>query len=73
MSTMAPAGARTSPATATDRIAWCDVCAGDRVFVQPDLGGDAVLELELAAPGWACSACGAGVWLDADVSGVLAA
>ena len=72
MSTIPSASTRTA-ATAADRIAWCDVCAADRVFVQPDLGVDVILELELAAPGWACTACGAGVWLDADVAGVLAA
>jgi hypothetical protein len=49
---------------ASDRVAWCDVCVTDQIFVEPDLAAD---ELELAAPGWACSACGAGSWLDAVV------
>jgi hypothetical protein len=51
----------------TDRVAWCDVCAAEQIFVEPDLGADEIVELELAAPGWACSACGAGTWLDAVV------
>ncbi len=51
----------------SDRVAWCDVCADDRIFVEPDLSTDDVAELDLAAPGWACSACGAGTWLDAVV------
>jgi hypothetical protein len=50
-----------------DRVAWCDVCAADQIFVEPDLSADDLAELALAAPGWACSACGAGTWLDAEV------
>ena len=57
----------------SDRIAWCDVCADDRIFVEPDLSADELAELDLAAPGWACSACGAGTWLDAVVVVTIAA
>jgi hypothetical protein len=53
-----------APGHAYDRIAWCDVCAADQIFVEPDLAADELAELALAAPGWACSACGAGTWLD---------
>jgi hypothetical protein len=53
---------------ASDRVAWCDVCVADQIFVEPDLAADDLAELELAAPGWACSACGAGSWLDAVVT-----
>ena len=56
-----------APAGASDRVAWCDVCVADQIFVEPDLSADDLAELELAAPGWACSACGAGTWLDAVV------
>jgi hypothetical protein len=51
----------------SDRVAWCDVCAAEQIFVEPDLGPDGLVERELAAPGWACSSCGAGTWLDAVV------
>ena len=63
------------PADSSHRMAWCDVCAADRIFVEPDLvADDDLAELELAAPGWACSNCGAGTWLDAViVATVLAA
>jgi hypothetical protein len=53
-----------STTDASDRVAWCDVCAADEIFVEPDLSTDDLAELDLAAPGWACSACGAGTWLD---------
>jgi hypothetical protein len=56
-----------STTDAADRVAWCDVCADDQLFVVPDITANDLAELELAAPGWACSACGAGTWLDAVV------
>jgi hypothetical protein len=62
-----------SSAHASDRVAWCDVCAADQVFVEPDQSIDDLAELELASPGWACSTCGAGTWLDALVVTTLAA
>jgi hypothetical protein len=43
------------------------VCATDQIFVEPDLSADDPADLALAAPGWACTSCGAGTWLDAVV------